>query len=281
MKFGRTRLLDASSTIFPRLETLIIESTYGSKNDILPGRKEAEELLLKIIKKTIERKGKVLIPELGLGRSQETMLILEQASRSGLLPNVPDYIDGMIWDVTAIHTAYPDFLGSTVKTQIFQDKNPFASEMFRRVGSAQERQEVIEGGSCIILATSGMLVGGASVEYFRELADSARNSIVFVCYQGVGSLGRQIQEGIKEVRFPGEKEEIVPVNMEVVSIDGLTAHSGRNQLLAFVNNIQPRPKKIIVNHGESSKCIDLASTLHQLYKIETSVPRNLETIRIR
>ena len=281
-KYGRTRLLEPAITQFPRLETMIIESTYGSKQDVLPPREEAENALLDVIKRTIERKGKVLIPELGLGRSQETMLILEQAMRSGLLPQVPIYIDGMIWDVTAIHTAYPNFLAANVKSQIFQDKNPFSSEVFKRVGSAQERKEVTEGGPCVVLATSGMLMGGASVEYLREFADSSKNSIVFVCYQGVGSLGRQVQDGAKEVRFQVDgKEEVSPVNLEVVKIDGLTAHSGRNQLLAFVNNSQPRPKKIIVNHGEQSKCLDLASTIYQLNRIETSAPRNLETIRLR
>ncbi|MBS3090269.1 beta-CASP ribonuclease aCPSF1 [Candidatus Pacearchaeota archaeon] len=281
-KYGRTRLLEPAITQFPRLETMIIESTYGSKQDVLPPREEAENALLDVIKRTIERKGKVLIPELGLGRSQETMLILEQAMRSGVLPQVPIYIDGMIWDVTAIHTAYPNFLASNVKAQIFQDKNPFASEVFRRIGSAQERQEVVLGGPCIVLATSGMLVGGASVEYLREFADSKKNSIVFVCYQGVGSLGRQVQDGAKEVRFQVDgNEEVTPVNLEVIKIDGLTAHSGRNQLLAFVNNSMPTPKRIIVNHGEQSKCLDLASTIYQLNRIETSAPRNLETIRLR
>ncbi len=282
MKFGRTRLLEPAVTSFPRLETMIVEATYGSKNDILPGRKEAEDALLAIIKKTIERKGKVLIPELGLGRSQETMLILEQAVSSGLLENIPVYIDGMIWDITAIHTAYPNFLSNSVKAQIFQDKNPFSAEIFKQVGSAQERQEVVEGGPCVVLATSGMMVGGASVEYFRHLADSKRNSVVFVCYQGIGSLGRQVQDGVKEVKFDVEnREEIVPVNCEVAKIDGLTAHSGRNQLLAFVNNSQPQPKRIIVNHGEQSKCLDLASTYYQLYRTETNAPRNLETLRLK
>jgi len=73
----------------------------------------------------------------------------------------------------------------------------------------------------------------------------------------------------------------VPVNLEVAKIDGLTAHSGRNQLLAFINNSQPKPKKIVINHGEQSKCIDLASTLYQLHRTETCAPRNLETIRLR
>ncbi|MFH1249169.1 MAG: beta-CASP ribonuclease aCPSF1 [archaeon] len=281
-KFGKTRLLEPADTSFPRLETMIIESTYGNKNDILPPRKDSEEMLINAIKRAIERKGKVIIPELGLGRSQETMLILEQAIKSGLLEKIPVYIDGMIWDITAIHTAYPNFLSNTVKSQIFQDNNPFSSEIFKRIGSSQERKEVFEGGSCVVLATSGMLVGGASVEYFKEFATSKNNSIIFVCYQGIGSLGRQVQEGLTEARFNVEgREEVVKVNLEIVTIDGLSAHSGRNQLLAFVNNLQPQPKKIIVNHGEQSKCLDLASTLYQLYRVETSAPRNLETIRLK
>jgi len=281
-KFGKTRLLDPAAIIFPRLETAIIESTYGGKNDILPQRSEAEAQLIELIKKTIERKGKVLIPELGLGRAQETMLIIEDAIKQGLLPKIPVYIDGMIWDINAIHTAYPDFLSGSVRNLIFQDNNPFLSETFKRVGSTQERKQVFEGGSCLVLATSGMLVGGASVEYFREFAGNKRNSIIFVCYQGVGSLGRQVQEGVKDFKMENEgKEEQVSVNMDVCTIDGLTAHSGRNQLLAFINKCQPRPKKVIINHGEASKCLDLASTIYKLNRIETTAPRNLETLRIR
>ncbi len=282
MKFGKTRLLDSSITSFPRLETAIIEATYGGKNDVLPPRKESEMILIEAIKKTIARKGKVLIPELGLGRAQETMLILEDAFKQGLLPEVPIYIDGMIWDINGIHTAYPDFLSSNIRSQIFQDKNPFSSGLFKRVGSPAERKKVVEGSPCIVLATSGMLVGGASVEYFREFADNKKNSIIFVCYQGVGSLGRQVQEGLKEIKMTNEgKEEDVQVNLEIHTIDGLTAHSGRNQLLAFINRCQPKPKRVLINHGEASKCLDLASTLYKLNRIETSAPRNLETIRIR
>ncbi len=281
-KYDKSRLLDPAVNVFPRAETAITESTYGSKNDILPPRQKAEEELIGIIKKTIERNGKVLIPELGLGRAQETMLIIEDAVKSGKLPKIPVYIDGMIWDINAIHTSYPDFLSRRVRQDIFQDKNPFVSETFSRVGSPQERRKVIEGGPCIVLATSGMLVGGASVEYFREFAGNKNNSIAFVCYQGVGSLGRQVQEGAKETKMNVEgKEEKVEINFEVHKIDGLSAHAGRNELISFFNNIWPKPKRIIINHGEVSKSLDLSSALYKINRIETNVPRNLESLRLR
>lgn len=282
-KYGKTRLLEPATVNFPRLESIITESTYGAREDVLPPRKEAEEKLLAIINKTILRGGKVLIPELGLGRSQETMLILEDAMKTGKLEKVPIYIDGMIWDINAIHTAYPDFLSNNMRLLTFQDKNPFTSDIFSRVSSPQERKEVVEGGPCIVLATSGMLVGGASVEYFREFSGNPKNSLVFVCYQGIGSLGRQVQDGLKETKMVVDgKEEIVKINMETHNtVRGLTSHAGRNEIMAFFKKLSPKPKRIIINHGEVSKSLDLASSLFKISRVETNVPRLLETLRLK
>jgi KH/beta-lactamase-domain protein len=281
-KYAKTRLLDPAITNFSRIESVLTEATYGSKVDTLPPRVESEEKLIDLINKTIERNGKILIPELGLGRAQETMLIIEDAIKAGKMKKIPVYIDGMIWDINAIHTAYPDFLSSKVRVSIFQDKNPFVSETFSRVGSPQERKKVVEGGPCVVLATSGMLVGGASVEYLKEFAGNKNNSIIFVCYQGVGSLGRQVQEGIKETRMIVDgREETVEINLEVHTIAGLSAHAGRNEIISFFNNIRPKPRRIMINHGEVSKCLDLASALYKLNRVETTVPRILETVRLR
>ena len=281
-KYMRTKLLDPAVTNFPRVETVLTESTYGARSDILPPRIQSEKKFLDLVNKIVSAGGKVLIPELGLGRSQETILILEDAMKRGKMEKVPVYIDGMIWDINAIHTVYPDFLSSKVRTQVFQDRNPFTSEIFSRVGSPQERKDVVEGGPCVVLATSGMLVGGASVEYFREFAGNEKNAIIFVCYQGAGSLGRQVQEGLKETKMIVEgKEEQVKVNMEVHTIEGLSAHAGRNELISFFNNLRPKPKRILINHGEISKSLDLSSALYKLNRVETSVPRNLETVRLR
>ena len=279
-KYGKTRLLSPAATRFPRVETVITESTYGARGDVLPPRKATEEELIRLIKETVEQGGKVLMPELGLGHAQETMLRMEEAMRTGELPKVPIYVDGMIWDINAIHTAYPDFLNSTVRSQIFQDKNPFLSDVFSRVGSPHERKKVIEGEPCIIIATSGMLVGGASVEYLKNFADNPKNLLILSCYQGPGSPGRQIQEGAKEISIP-DVEAKVKLNMKFVMMTGLSPHPGRNEIINFFNNMRPKPKRIIVNHGEVSKSLDLASSLYKMHRIETNVPRLLETLRLR
>jgi uncharacterized protein len=201
------------------------------------------------------------------------------------MPDIPVYVQGMVWDVTAIHTAYPDFLNSQVKKAIFhQDQNPFLSPIFKKVGSAKERQQIVEeSGPCVIMATSGMMTGGASVEFFKQLCDNAKNTLVFVSYLGEGSLGRRIQSGEKQFNLDGGsgKPEIFEVKMEITTIDGLSGHAGRNELTKFIYNLDPRPKKAIIVHGRSDRCLDLASSIHKLAKIETNAPKNLEAIRIK
>ena len=282
IKFGKQRSLESATNYFPRLETLQIEATYGGKDNNYPPRKESEDELIKFVNDVISGGGKILLPELGTGHAQEKMLILEDAMRNGKVPKVPVYVDGMIWDINAIHTAYPDFLSNSLRSNIFADRNPFTSEIFKQVGSAQERKAVVEGGPCIVIATSGMLVGGASVEYLREWADSPNNGLCLSCYQPPGGLGRQLKEGLTEAKFDvNGKTEIVPIRLKFLSIDGFSGHSSRNELMAFVNSINPKPKRIIINHGEQSKCLDLASSIYKSQRVETTTPKNLETVRLR
>ncbi len=287
MKFGKTTLLDPAVTKFPRLETLMIESTYGGKDNNYPTHAECENQFIEIITNTLERGGRVLLPVLGVGRAQEVILVIEELVRTGRLKEIPVYIDGMVWDVTAIHSAYPEYLNANVRKMIFQkDHNPFLSPMFKQVGSNKERQQVMEEiGPCIVMATSGMLVGGPSVLYLKHFAASEQNSLVFTSYQGEGSLGRRIQRGEREILFDGgsagKKQEVVQINMEVHSIEGLSGHSSRRELMNFVYRCQPKPRKIVINHGESGRCLDLASSLHKANRVETIAPRNLEVIRLR
>ncbi len=283
-KFERTRLFDKAATNFPRLETLVMEATYGGSQDFQPSRKEAEEKLIAIINETIKRGGKVLIPTFAVGRSQEVMIVLEEAIREKKLEKeVYVYLDGMIHEATAIHTAYPEYLNSHLRDLIFHHGiNPFISDNFVNVDSSSKRDEVINDQSpSIILATSGMLNGGPVMEYFRHLAEDEKNTIIFVGYQAEGTLGRRIQKGWKEVPFNVDgRREVINVNMKVETVDGFSGHSDRRQLMSYVKSLSSKPERIITVHGEESKCIDLASSIYKTYKIETRAPANLETIRL-
>ena len=284
--YEMSNLLGPAATRYPRIESVMMESTYGTRSDTSPSRRESEEELIKVINETAEEKGKVLMPVLGVGRSQEIMLILERAMREGRIPEMPIYIQGMIWDVTAIHTAYPDFLSPRVKRDIFQkDHNPFLSTIFKKIVSQKEMQEVKDGkGPYIVMATSGMLQGGPALEYFKHFAENSKNTLIFTCYQGIGSVGRRIEEGERELSFisgGSKRPETIKVLMRIYTIKGFSGHSNFKQLVGWVGSLEPKPKKIITIHGDYSRCIELASVLYQQYRVETVAPKNLETIRLR
>ena len=273
-----TKLLNPGHWTFPRVETLITESTYGAPDDIMQPREASEKELVKLIKETVKKKGKVLVPVLGVGRAQEVMVILEEAFRDD--KNKPTiYVDGMVWDVTAIHNAYPSFLNKEIVQQIFyNNKDPFSSGVFKEVAGYKERQEVLNGGPCVVLATSGMLVGGPSVEYLKNFCNDKKNRLVFVGYQAEGSLGNALQKG--ETTFT-ESNEQYSIELDIHTLAGLSGHSDRKEFMDYVKKITPMPRKIIVMHGENSKCLSLASAYHKEFHVETTAPRNLDAIRLR
>jgi KH/beta-lactamase-domain protein len=281
-KYERTRLFDPAVNSFPRLETLVTEATYGGTNSIQPSRKEAEINLLKVVKDTIGRGGKVIIPAFAVGRSQEVMIVLEEAIRKKVIDEVPVYLDGMISEATAIHTTYPEYLNNDLRELIFhRGINPFLAECFVQVENPSKRTEVIDGSPCVILATSGMLNGGPIMEYLKRLGPDEKNTLVIVGYQAEGTLGRRIQKGWKEVPLSAEgKTQTVKMNLEVTTVDGFSGHSDRNQLMEYIRRIYPKPGRILTNHGDESSCLDLASSLYKRYRIPTMAPMNLETVRL-
>ncbi|MCK4634511.1 MAG: beta-CASP ribonuclease aCPSF1 [Candidatus Aenigmarchaeota archaeon] len=282
INFEKSRLFDPAFTQFQRVETLILESTYGGEDSMQPPRKEAEEKLKKIVMDTMKKGGRILIPSFAVGRAQEVMCILSD------IPNFkyPVYLEGMLWDATAIHTTYPEYLNKDLQNMIFhRGKSPFTDNIFKRIGSTKERNEILKTNDpFVVIATSGMLVGGPAIEYLKAFADDPKNTLIFVGYQAEGTFGRKIQKGWKEMPISENgngKRSVLEIKMEVETVEGLSGHSDRNQLVKYVYKLADKPRKIILNHGEEGKCIDLAKSLHRMFKCETIAPKNLEIIRLR
>ncbi|MBS3815060.1 MAG: beta-CASP ribonuclease aCPSF1 [Hadesarchaea archaeon] len=284
LKFGDTRLFSQAESEFPRLETLVMDSTYGGSDNMQPPREESEEKFLDLVSETLERGGKVIVPAFAVGRAQEMMVLLEDSRRVGAFDEVPVYLDGMIWEATGIHTAYPEYLSPKLQKQILhKDQNPFLSEMFQKVRGEEHREEIIRGDPCVILSTAGMMAGGPVLEYFRELASNPRNTLIFVGYQCEGSLGRRIQKGWREVPISSDsgKREVVEVNMDVESVEGFSGHADRAQLIDYVRKLSPKPRHVVCCHGDKRRTTDLCSSIHKLFNIRTDAPSNLETLRLK
>jgi hypothetical protein len=283
-KYAKTTLLEAATTEFPRVETVITESTYGSPTDMMPSRMEAEDRLASIINETLEHGGKVIIPVPAVGRAQEIMLIIDGYMKRGSMKEAPVFIEGMISEATAIHTAYPEYLAREVRNSILHEGvNPFQSDYFTMVEHPSAREEIVQGEPSIIMATAGMLEGGPVIDYFKRLASDGRNTLIFVSYQIEGTLGRRVQRGLMETPIMNNdgRIEVINVKLRVESIEGFSGHSDRRQIVNFVRRVTPHPEKVIVCHGERAKCLSVAGFLRRKFKIDAVAPETLETIRLR
>ncbi|ELZ08649.1 KH-domain/beta-lactamase-domain-containing protein [Halovivax asiaticus JCM 14624] len=284
-----TRLFNGAVNDFPRVETLVLESTYGGRNDYQTDQADSERNLTEVINETYERDGKVVIPAFAVGRSQEIMLVLEEAMREGDIPTMPVHLDGMIWEATAIHTTYPEYLRDDLRDRIFHDdENPFLAEQFNHIdGGEEERQDVVDGEPCIILSTSGMVTGGPIMSWLSHIGPDPDSTLTFVGYQAQGTLGRRIQNGWDEIPVSdigrhdnsGGGRGTLSLNMNVETVDGFSGHADRAGLENFVKTMNPRPEKVLCVHGDERSVQDLSSALYHDYNMRTFAPKNLETFR--
>lgn len=276
-KNGKTLLLDSAVWNYPRVETLIMESTYGAREDVMPSRIEVEEYFVNTINDVIKKGGKVVIPVPAVGRSQEMMLVLDKYMREKKMVEAPIFIEGMISEATAIHIAYPEYLAKDLRTKILvEDENPFLSDYFTVVDHPKNREEALEQGPAIIMATSGMLEGGPVLDYFSKLASSEKNGMVFVSYQIPGTMGRRVLDGSKQVSILDErgKIKILDVKCGVSKVEGFSGHSDYNELMRYVGKLRSKLQHVIINHGERRKIDNMANMIskyHRLYTIQPSV----------
>ena len=169
IKYERSWLFDAATVRFQKVETLVIESTYGGPQDFQPNRNDATQELQDLVKLALSRGGKIFCPVFAVGRSQEVMIALDQLFKSGEVQPVTVWLDGMIAEATAIHASHPDFLNRELRSKVLKggEENPFNSPWFKQVDSREQRESILYDPSpCIVLATSGMMTGGPIIEYF-------------------------------------------------------------------------------------------------------------------
>jgi len=284
IKYGKSMLLESADTRFPRVETLLIESTYGAKEDIQPTREEVESAFIKSVNEILKGGGKVLIPIPAVGRAQELMMVIDKYMKSGQLTESPVFMEGMIQEATAIHEAHPEYLERSLKQKILEtDDNPFDSEYFTNIEHADGRDEPLrEDSPCIVIATSGMLEGGPVLEYFRNFAPNPKNKILFVSYQVNGTLGRRVMDGARQVTIMGRdgKVEVVTINAGTEKLEGFSGHSDYNQLMSYVQRLRPKLRRVLVNHGERRKSQNLSSAINRMYRVTTHYPQVQEAIKL-
>jgi len=273
LKFGTTYSLENASWNFPRVETIIIEGTYGEKEDIFPRREESNECLINSINDTISGGGKVLLPVPSIGLAQELMLIIDMHMKAGKIDKTKMLIEKIILEASSIYEIFPEYLSREMNRRLLNpEDSPFSREQFNIVESA-----TLDNGQAIILSPSSMLLGGPSVGYLRQISEDPRNKLILTSYQAIGTPGRYILEGGREISVCGQT---ITINCKVDKVEGFSNHSDYNQLVAYINRLKSKLRRILVNHGERPSVQYLASSLNRMFKIPTQHPMIQEATKL-
>ena len=265
-------------------DVMVMESTYGNHPHKVNRREEKKRLAAGVANTVIKEGGKVLLPAFAVGRSQEVILILKQAMESGQIPKFPVYVDGMVRDVNAIYSRFSDELQRPLRRKAEQDESLFYSDVIEEVSRNYNPEDVLAEGPCCIVASSGMLIGGKSIAYAKQLVSNPKNLIAITGYQAEGTPGRALENLRKNsedrVWFLDDERFDVKCRVERYS---LSAHADKNELINLVSKVRPREKLPLVHGDTKTKAREkLSESICKKFPaIDVILPENGEMCIVR
>ncbi|MHA7843909.1 MAG: MBL fold metallo-hydrolase RNA specificity domain-containing protein [Winogradskyella sp.] len=242
---------------------LFIESTYGNK---LHPEEDVETILEDIIKETINKKGNLIIPSFAVERLQTLMYILWQLYKQRRIPNIPIFIDSPMGNnVLDVFKHFPNWHRLTTEEYYAMCNH------VNIVQSYKETWETIDDKrSKIVIAGSGMVTGGRVLTYLQQLIDEPSTTVLLVGYQAEGTRGRQLKEGVHEIRFFGK---YFPVKATIKTIESLSAHADQKDLLNWMKTIKNIPEMVYLIHGEPTALDAFRTKIKNTYGWHVKIPQ--------
>ena len=238
-------------------DVLIMESTYGNRTH--SDRNTEESRLAQDVAEVIANDGFALVPAFALGRAQEILLILQDYMDKGLIPEFPIYVDGLVTPISKIYKQYPHFLKGPVAYRIKNNGDAFLTEGRCKAVHPKEREEILRGKPGCIIASSGMLIGGASSWYAQQLVSNEKNAIFITGYQDEESPGKKllnIADGIvDQIELNGTSYHVKCR----IGKYGLSAHADASEMNRFVQTLQPTYTLLV--HGDDLAREQLSNVL--------------------
>jgi metallo-beta-lactamase family protein len=256
--------------VHPGVNVLVLESTYGDR--VHSDKATTERDLTDVIKRTTERGGRVLMPAFAVGRTQEVVATLHELTRKAAIPELPIYVDSpMARKATDVFKHHPECFDDPTRRAFEQGNGePFGFDRLRYIGTPEESRALNDAsGPMIIVSASGMCEGGRILHHLQHGLGDARNTVLFVGFQGEGTLGRRLRDGAETVNILGES---VRSRAEIAGLDGFSAHADRNELLGWVKRLDPKPEHIFLVHGEPEPAESLAVALRNSIGCDVTVP---------
>lgn len=243
----------------PRLDYLILESTYGGR--LHAPIEEAKSKLKDAITRTLQRKGKVLIPAFSLERTQEVLYFLDELLKEKLIPAVPVYVDSpLALEITGVFKYHFDYLNAKTRRNIRDGKNPFEFVNLKFIRGQRESKALNnDKRPMIIIAGSGMCESGRILHHLKNNIEDSRNTILVVGYMARNTLGRKLVERVRFVPIFGAEYEL---NAEVVVVNAFSGHADKKGLADFVRAALPL-KRVFLVHADPDQAGALYQTLAQ------------------
>ena len=242
---------------------IFIESTYGNK---LHPEEDVETILADIIKETIRKGGNLIIPSFAVERLQTLMYILWQLYKQRRIPNIPIFIDSPMGNnVLDVFKHFPDW------HRLSAEEYYAMCNHVNIVQSYRETWETIDDPrSKIVIAGSGMVTGGRVLTYLQQLIDEPSTTVLLVGFQAEGTRGRQLKEGVHEIRFFGK---YYPVKATIKTIESLSAHADQSDLIQWMKTIKNIPETVYLIHGEPTALDAFRTKIENTYGWHVKIPQ--------
>ena len=262
---------------FHSAQTVFLESTYGGRNH-RPFQETVQEFI-GVLQTAIARNGKVLVPTFAIGRAQLLLVILASIFRKRLLPKFPVYLDSpMAIEATQIYRQHAELFDEELTREIREAPLEDDLNTVQATVTAEESKALNQvRGPCLIMAGAGMCNAGRILHHLRQNLWRPDTHVIFVGYQGDGTLGRRLVDGAKLVSIFGER---IAVRAAVHTMGGFSAHAGQEDLLAWFSSLAPSRPRVILTHGEANNQRALAEKIHGQFQLAASIPQLGETITL-
>jgi metallo-beta-lactamase family protein len=254
----------------PPVDYLIVESTYGGRKHAQKG--EALAYLEDVVKRTIARGGRLIVPSFAVGRTQQLVLMLHQLINEKRIPDVPMFVDSpLAVNVTEVFRAHPECFDETTNAYLRNHEDPFGFARLIYIRDVNESKKLNDRkGPFIVISASGMCEAGRILHHLRNNVGDSRNTVLLTGYQAEYTLGRKLQDGWKSVRIFGIPET---VNAEIAVLEALSGHADAGELLDWMKPMtkgSPRLKRVFLVHGEPAQASALAEAIQAEYGIEAA-----------
>jgi len=271
----RDKPLIKDPTLLREADVVIIESTYGDRNH--DEDEDVETQLERVVNETIARRGNLIIPTFAIERAQELLWHFGRLIAEDRVPRLPIFLDSpMAVNVTEVFAEHADYLDAEAKQVIAGGHDPlaFAGVEFSRTTEQSKAINMLTA-SAIIMAGSGMCTGGRIKHHLANNIEHERNTVLFVGYQAIGTLGRIILDGKNPVRIHGVYRD---VKAKIEQMHGMSAHADQRGLLEWIGAFDPKPKRVFVTHGDPSAAHTLERAIRGQLGGKVSVPEYGEQV---